>query len=51
MARLQEIFAYAFAPTELYFNARWYYRKDDVHDYAKLAGAGANPVLGARTQT
>lgn len=39
VARLQEIFTYAFAPSEVYFNARWYYRKDDVHDYAKLAGA------------
>jgi len=39
VARLQEIFVYAFAPSEVYFNARWYYREADVHEYAKLAGA------------
>ena len=35
VARLQEIFVYAFAPKEVYFNARWYYRVDDCHEYAR----------------
>jgi len=39
VARLQEIFVYAFAPSEVYFNARWYYRVNDVHEYAKMSGA------------
>ena len=39
VARLQEIFVYAFAPTEVYFNARWYYRVGDVHEYARMSGA------------
>ena len=39
MARLQEIFVYSFAPTEVYFNARWYYRVNDCHEYAQMAGA------------
>jgi len=42
VARLTEIFIYSFAPTEVYFNARWYYRKGDVHEYAKMAGAKAD---------
>eukprot|EP00965_Chrysotila_dentata_P069630 2299621-Pleurochrysis_carterae.AAC.5 len=36
---LQEIFVYSFAPTEVYFLARWYYREDDTHEYARLQGA------------
>jgi len=39
VARLQEIYAYAFAPRELYFNAHWYYREGDTHEYARMAGA------------
>ena len=39
VARLQEIFVYAFAPSEVYFNARWYYRVGDVHEYARMSGA------------
>ena len=42
VARLQEIFTYTFAPKEVYFNARWYYREADVHEYAKLQGAKAD---------
>ena len=38
-ARLQEIFTYSFAPSEVYFNARWYYSVSDVHEYAKMSGA------------
>jgi hypothetical protein len=36
---LQEIFVYSFAPKEVYFNARWYYRAPDCTEYARLAGA------------
>jgi len=39
VARLQQIFVYSFAPSEVYFNARWYYRVGDVHEYAKMSGA------------
>ena len=39
VARLQQIFTYSFAPKEVYFNARWYYRVNDVHEYAEMAGA------------
>jgi hypothetical protein len=39
VARLQEIFVYSFAPSEVYFNARWYYRVGDVHEYARMSGA------------
>ena len=39
VCRLQSIFCYAFAPTEVYFEGRWYYRESDVHEYARLEGA------------
>ena len=39
VARLQQIFVYSFAPSEVYFNARWYYRDGDVHEYAQMSGA------------
>jgi len=39
VARLQQIFVYSFAPSEVYFNARWYYRVGDVHEYARMSGA------------
>ena len=39
VARLQSIFVYSFAPSEVYFNARWYYRVGDVHEYAQMSGA------------
>ena len=39
VARLQQIFVYSFAPSEVYFNARWYYREGDVHEYARMSGA------------
>ena len=42
VARLQEIFVYSFAPKEVYFNARWYYRAPDCTEYARLAGAPAD---------
>ena len=35
VARLQDIFTYSFAPTEVYFNARWYYRVGDCHEHAE----------------
>jgi len=45
VARLQEIFVYSFAPNEVYFNARWYYRVDDCTEYARLAGAPPDYVV------
>ena len=57
VARLQQIFVYSFAPSEVYFNARWYYRVGDVHEYAKMSGAkgdveyeGYTPHLPSRTE-
>jgi len=45
VARLEEIFVYSFAPNEVYFNARWYYRCNDCTEYARLAGAPADYVV------
>ena len=47
VARLQHIFVYDFAPLEVYFSARWYYREADVHEYALLEGGGKD---GAKVQ-
>lgn len=33
LARLMEVYAYAFAGDEVYFRARWWYREGDVRDY------------------
>lgn len=48
VARLQEIFVYSFAPSEVYFNARWYYRVADVHEYARMEGAKADVEFEGR---
>lgn len=51
VARLQEIFVYSFASSEVYFNARWYYREGDVHEYAKMAGASGKVKYEGGTLT
>ncbi|KAJ1630520.1 hypothetical protein T492DRAFT_1002409 [Pavlovales sp. CCMP2436] len=41
VARLIDVYAYAFAEDEVYFNARWYYRDCDVKQYGLRDAARA----------
>lgn len=47
VARLVDIYAYAFAADEVYFNARWYYRDADVRQYGLLDAARAESLRAA----